>query len=163
MKKSIVSKLLPEQISAFWEVFKYALDATLVPITKEHPDKLNRILAAALSGKIELWAGYVKEEGKPSKFEVIGVTQFLYDEPSDTKNLLIYALYGYNQVDPTSWARMLAALSRYAKEKKCNQIIAYTKVPHLINVAKGLGADTDYTFISFDVDETVKKLNNLME
>ena len=160
--KSLVSKLLPEQISAFWDIIKYAIEESLPPIVGEHPDRMNRILSAALRGTLEVWAEYVKD-GDNVKFEGIALTQILYDEPSGTKNLLVYCLYGYNPIDPGSWARTLIVIAKYAKEKGCNQIVAYTSVPHLINLAKGLGGNTDYTFISFNVDETVKKLNELNE
>ena len=160
--KSLVVKLLPEQISAFWDVIKFAIEESLPPIVSDHPDKMNRILSASLRGTIDVWAEYVKE-GENVKFEGIALTQMLYDEPSETKNLLIYCLYGYGPIDPGSWARTLVVISKYAKEKGCSQIVTYTSVPHLISLAKGLGADTDYTFISFNVDETIKKLNGLVE
>lgn len=160
--KSLVAKLLPEQISAFWDVIKYAIEQSLPPIVNDHPDKMNRILSAALRGTIEVWAEYVKEDEK-AKFEAIMLTQMLYDEPSETRNMLIYCLYGYNPIDPGSWARTLAVIIKYAKEKRCNQLIAYSSIPHIINLARGLGANTDYTFISLNVDETVKKLNGLAE
>ena len=161
--KSLVVKLLPEQISAFWDVIKYAIEQSLPPIVNDHPDKMNRILSAALRGTIEVWAEYIKEEDDTKiKFEGIVLTQILYDEPSETRNMLIYCLYGYNPIDPGSWARTLVVVAKYAKERRCNQLIAYSSIPHVINLARGLGANTDYTFISFNVDETVKKLNELM-
>lgn len=160
--KSLVSKLLPEQISAFWDVIKFAVDESLPPVVGEHPDILNRILSAALCGMVEVWAEYTKE-GDNVKFEGIAITQILYDDPSGTKNLLIYSLYGYNPIDPGSWARTLVVVAKYAKEIGCNQIMAYVTLPHLISLAKGLGANTDFTFVTFNVDETVKKLNGLAE
>jgi hypothetical protein len=159
--KSIVSKLLPEQIAAFWDVIKFAVEQSLPPLVYDHPDKMNRILSAALRGTIEVWAEYTKDEDKPPRFEGIALTQELYDEPSGTKNMLIYCLYGYNPIDPGSWARTLSVMTKYAKEKGYSQMIAYSSVPHVVNLARGLGANTDYTFISFDVDEIVEKLNDL--
>lgn len=160
--KSIVTKLLPEQISAFWDVIKFAIEESLPPIVNDHPDKMNRILSAALRGTIDVWAEYTKE-GENVKFEGIALTQELYDEPSETKNLLIYCLYGYNPIDPGSWARTLVVIAKYAKENGYSQIVSYSSIPHIINLAKGLGGNTDFTFISFSVDETIKKLNELME
>ena len=161
--KSIVSKLLPEQISTFWDIIKFAVEKSLPPVAGEHPDTINRVLASALRGTIDVWAEYVKEEEREIKFEGIALTQLLYDEPSNTKNLLIYCLYGYDPIDPGSWARTLSVISKYAQEKGCNQIMAYVTLPHIISLAKGLGADTKFTFVSFNVNETVKKLNGLNE
>ena len=158
--KSLVTKLLPEQVSAYWDIIKHAIECSLPPIVGEHPDKMNRILSACLTGQLDVWAEYVKSE-EGSKFEGIAVTQFLYDEPSGTKNLLIYCLYGYNPIDVGSWGRSLITIAKYAKEMKCNQIVGYTNVEHLVNLAKGLGGNTDYTFISWNVDQIVNKLNDL--
>ena len=160
--KSLVTKLLPEQVSAFWDVIKFAVEESLPPVASEHPDIMNRILSSALRGTLEVWAEYVKGE-EDVKFEGIAVTQFLYDEPSGTKNLLVYCLYGYNPIDLGSWGRTLSVIAKYAQDKKCSQIIAYVTLPHLIKLAEGLGANTDYTFVSFNVDEMVKKLNGLDE
>jgi hypothetical protein len=152
--KSIVSKLTPDQISRFWDIIGYAIEQSVPPFTYDHPDRINRLLVAALCGKIEVWAGYTKEDNKV-KFGCICVTQFLYDEPTDTKNLLIYALYGYDIVGPLGWKQMLDVMTKYAKEKHCRRIIAYSKVEPVIKLSKMLGADTDYTFISFDIDKFV--------
>jgi len=163
--KSLVVKLLPEQISAFWDVIKYAIEQSLPPIVNDHPDKMNRILSSCLRGTTEVWAEYVKEgkEDENVKFEGIALTQILYDEPSESKNLLIYCLYGYGPIDPGSWARTLTVITKYAEGKGCNQIIAYSDIPHMVSLAKSLGGNTDYTFVAFEVDKTVKLLNELNE
>jgi len=160
--KSFVTKLLPEQVSAFWDMIKYAIEQSLPPFVGDHPDIINRILSASLDGRIEVWAEYIKSE-EGNKFEGIALTQFIYDEPSDTKNLLIYCLYGYSKIDPGSWGRVLVTMAKYAREKRCSQIIAYSTVPHMIELVKGLGGNADYTFISFDVNKTIQLLNDLGE
>jgi len=85
----------------------------------------------------------------------------LYDDASDTRNLLIYCLYGYEEVNKESWLDGIKALTKYAKSKKCNQIIAYTEYDYIINIVKSLGAETKFTFLSFDVNETIRKINDI--
>ena len=157
--RSFVTKLLLEQVSAFWDIIKYAIEQSLPPIVVNNPEALNRILSSILCGKTEVWTEYVKEEGKDSKFECIFLTQFIYDEPSGTKNLLIYSLYGYEEIDSGSWARALITMVKYAKEKKCDQIVAYSSVPIVIEMAKSVGWNTDYTFLSGNVSEMAKRFN----
>jgi len=154
----MLTLLIPEQISKFWDVIKYAVEQSLPPISGEHPDKINHILSAALSGKVNVWVSH-----KDRKFEAIVLTTSMYDVISDTRNLLIYCLYGYNKIDRNSWLEGLIALSKYAKSRKFNQITAYTDVDHIINMAKHLGGEARYTFISFDVDLFVQNLNKLIE
>jgi hypothetical protein len=158
----MLTKLLPEQIAKFWDIIKYAIEQSLPPIVSEHPDKMNRILSSALSGGVDVWASYTKKEDNV-KFEGIVLTRVLHDDVSDTRNLLIYCIYGYQIVDKSSWIHALEMLVKYAISKKCLQIIAYTEFPYIVGIAQHLGADTRYTFISFKVDEIVQNLNGLRE
>jgi hypothetical protein len=156
----MLTRLLPEQVSKLWDVIKYAIEQSVPPSTGEHPDKMNRILAAALSGRIDVWASYVVE-GNKRTFEGIAVTQFLYDDASGIRNMLLYCVYGYNSPTKYSWATGLSALVEYAKANGCTNIVAYTQDDEIVRLASHLGADTSYRFISFNVSEIVKKLNNL--
>jgi len=158
----MINRLTPEQISKFWDVIKFAVEQSLPPTVGEHPDKMNRILAAALSGKIDVWASYTKNE-KVNKFEGIILTKFLYDDVSGTRNLLIYCLYGYNKFESISWKIGLETFAKYAKSRGCSRIIAYTDIPHIVDIVNKLGGEAKYTFISFDVNKVVQNLNNLVE
>jgi len=151
----VVTKLIPDQIARFWPIIKYAIEESVPPIVGEHPDKLNRILSAALSGILEVWVSY----NKPSnKIEALLVTQLLYDDASNTKNLLVYSMYGYAPISNESWREGGLAMIKYAKEMKCNALIAYTQNERVIEMVKLLGADLS-TFISIDVEKSVKLLN----
>jgi len=156
----MLTKLLPEQVAEHWDVIKYAVEESLPPIVGDHLDKMNRVLASALSGKVDVWASYTRLEDS-IKFEGLVLTELLHDDVSNTRNLLIYCLYGYVDVAKQSWAEGLRALVEYAKSKHCSRIIAYSSLPYIINLSNSLGANTDYTFISFDVNKIVQNLNNL--
>lgn len=158
--KNYFTKLLPDQIADFWDVIKYAIDQSVPPIAGESIDRMNRILASALMGTTEVWASYTKgEEG--NKMNGIVVTQFLYDEPSDTKNLLIYAVYGFSEIPITAWFEGIKKLIKYAKEKKCAQVVAYTNVRQFIRLVRRVGGNADYVFVSFNVNKFVKKFDGL--
>jgi len=153
-EKIMILRLLPEQVSKFWDVIKYAVEESLPPIVGDHPDKINRILSSALSGKIEVWASYTKNEGALT-LGGIALTKMLYDDASDTRNLLIYCIYGYGDISNDIWIKGFETLAKYAKSRKCLQMIAYSNLPNIISLAKRLGGETDYTFISFDLNKTV--------
>lgn len=156
----MLTKLLPEQISKFWDIISYAVENSLPPTIGEHPDKMNRILSSCLCGRIEVWASYNRHEDA-IKFEGIVLTRILVDDASYTRSLLIYCLYGYEEVKKESWSRGLKALLKYAKVKNCSKISAYTSSKYLVQLAEKLGASSSYTYISFDVNELIKKFNNL--
>ena len=156
----MLTRLLPDQIADVWDIIKYAIEQSLPPIAGEHPDKMNRILSSLLSGKTQCWVSYVRSE-KETKFEGVVLTQMLFDEPSYTKNLLMYCLYGYDDVENRSWFKGIEVLAKYAKAQKCNQILAYTDIPYMIEKAKELGGEAKYVLCTFDVDKIVQKLNKL--
>ena len=156
----MLTKLLPDQIANFWDIIKYRIEQSLPPTVGEHPDKMNRILSSCLSGKIQCWASYIRSEDK-TKFEGIVLTQVLYDDAWYTKNLLIYCLYGYEEIDKQSWFNGLKSIAKYAKKQGCNQVIAFTDVPYMIEKTKELGGEAKYTLCSFDVEKIVQFLNHL--
>jgi hypothetical protein len=148
--KLMLTKLLPDQIAKFWSVIKFAVEQSLPPIVGEHPDRMNRILSSALSGGVDVWASYTRNE-EVVKFEGIALTKILYDDVSITKNLLIYCFYGYTNVNSDSWLEGLKSLLKYAKRMECSFVTAYTDIPHVVEIASKLGADVKYRFISFEV------------
>jgi len=148
----MLTKLLPDQISKFWPIIKYAVEESLPPNIGDHPDKMNRILSACLSGKLEVWVSYKRPD---NKFEAVLVTQFLYDDASNVKNLLLYCVYGYTVINSNSWTEGFKVMWKYAKANKCQSIIAYSANPNIVELAKQYGGNTDYTFITIHLDETV--------
>ena len=144
----MLTRLLPDQISKFWPVIKYGVEQSIPPTVGEHLDKLNRLLSGMLSGKLDVWASYNHLENV-TKFEGIVVTQILYDDASNTKSLLIYAIYAYNTLAEETWREAYEALGKYALSQGCNRFVAYSSEPFVIRQAKLLGGDTSFTFISF--------------
>ena len=143
----MLTKLLPDQISKFWDIIRYAIEESLPPVAGESPDKMKKILTSLLCGKSECWASYEKTE-EIRKLEAIVVTRISYDDVSDTRSLLIYSLYSYEGMSQASWKSGLTSLVKYARSKKCERIIAYTEVPGIIELVNRLGGETKYTFIS---------------
>jgi hypothetical protein len=148
----VLNKLLPDQVSQYWDIIKYAIEQSLPPAIGDHPDKMNRILAAALADKVDVWMIYQRGDVEV-KFEGIALTKILYDDASDTKNLLLYCIYGYEPLSNKDWQEGLVGLVKYAKSKDCSFITAYTEFPKIVSLAKHLGADTRYTFLSFNINQ----------
>jgi len=150
----MLTRMLPDQISRFWPVVKYALEQALPPTVGDHPDRMNRILSGMLSGKLDVWASYRHLE-EVTKFDGIVVTQILYDDASNTKSLLIYAIHAYEDTLPETWTEGFETLFKYAKAQGCYRCVAYSSVPYVVEQAKKYGADTSFTFISFPLPKTV--------
>lgn len=145
-------KLLPDQISRFWDIIQYAIEESLPPIAGDDEDRMNKILMSLLGGKSQCWASYVKDGDVP-RFEGIVVTRILYDDVSDTRNLLIYCLYGYEKVSRSAWLNGLKTLVKFAASKNCYRIIGYTSEPFIVKTVERLGGEAKYTFVSLPVGE----------
>lgn len=143
----MLTKLLPDQISRFWDVIKYAIGESLPPIAGESPDKINRILMSLLSSKAQCWASYTVIE-EQRKFEGIVVTRIVYDDMSDTRSLLIYCLYGYEKVERGSWLSGFKTLTKYAISRGCERIVGYTDLPSIVKIAERFGGEARYAFVS---------------
>jgi hypothetical protein len=144
----MLTKLLPEQISDYWDIVKHAISESLPPTAGEGPGKMNRILSALLASKAECWISSTIE-GDVRKFEGVVITKLQYDDISNTRNLLMYCLYGYEDVSKESWTKGLKTLVKYASSKECYRILAYTDIPYMIEMANKLGGEAKYTLSSF--------------
>ena len=143
----MLTRLLPDQVSKFWDVISYAMEQSLPPTVGENPDKMNNILMAALSGKLDIWASYIKDD-KVNKFEGILATRVIYDDVTCMKNLLLYAAYGYDKISDDSWTSGLKTIVKYATLQKCSLIVAYSDVPRIKSLASSFGGDTSFSLIS---------------
>jgi hypothetical protein len=147
MPISLLNLMLPEQVSKFWDVVKYAIEQSLPPIAGENPDRMNRILASILSYKTQCWASYVRDEDVRT-FNGIVLTRIVTDDISGLKSLLIYCLYGYNNVSEDSWKTGFKTLVKWAMSKGCSSIIGYTDNPRAIEIVKKFGGEAKQTFVS---------------
>ncbi len=138
---------MPDQISKFWSIIKYGIEESLPPIASDKPDRMNRMLMSLLSDKAQCWVSYTKHD-ESRKLEAVLITRVLYDDVSDNKNLLIYCLYGYEDISRDSWTSGFKSLVKYADSIDCARIIAYTDIPSIVDHVVKLGGDTRYTFIS---------------
>lgn len=145
-------KLLPDQISKFWDLIKYALeDSPPLTIGNINSSWINNLLVAALSGEIEVWISYEKEE--KIKLNGIVLTSFEIDKFVKEKSLLIYYLYTYGNTGIRPWIKGLKALAKYARSRNCSRIISYSKIPEILKVSKELGGDIDTRFIVFNLED----------
>jgi hypothetical protein len=142
----MITKLLPGDISEYWDIISYGLDRSLPPVANG-TERMNNILASLLAGSMDCWIG---SEG--DKIVGMMITAVSEDVCSGTRDLIIYALYGYNRLPGELWVKGYSLLSRYAKSKNCGRITAYTNVSSLIEISKRFGASTEYTYITVPLD-----------
>ena len=138
-------KLMPEQVSEYWDGIKFAVEEALPPVVGETPEKMNNILMALLNGEMDCWVSYRKEESGVVGFVITTIT---HDSCSDTTNLLLYVIYGMDQTKGVDWIEGYQALRKFALSKGCHRIIGYTTSDKVIKIAKKFGNDSVFSFIS---------------
>jgi len=75
--------------------------------------------------------------------------------------LLIYCVYGYEKTIEETWQDAFLAVAEYAKSKHCNEVVAYVETPYMVEKARLFGGDTRYTYVSFNINKTIKLINDL--
>ena len=146
-------RLIPEQISQFWDMIKYALENS-PPISIEVRDEnwINSMLTQSMNGSIEIWAYYDKD-GDSVRFKGFVITSFEIDKFVKQKSLLIYYVFTFRDIGMDAWIEGLKTLKKYAKSRRCSRVLAYSNVQNIINISKRLGGDVDTTFITFNLEE----------
>lgn len=140
-------RMLPEQISEYWEIVKFAIENSLPPIANETIDKMNRILENLMNESMQCWVSYSEAEDK-NVLDAVIVTTITNDYSSNIKSLLIYSLYGFSNISDKVWSEGYTTLSKWAKSIGCNRITAFTDVERIKEIVKSLGGEAKYTFIS---------------
>lgn len=144
----MIVQLIPDQIAALWDYIKFAFMESMPPTVDKDKYDLNVVLSSLLSGKSQCWILYEKTaEGR--RFEGVVITQIIYDNLADQRNLLIYSMYGDN-VSEKSWRHGLVALAKWGLSKGCNALVAYTDNKVIINkVLQFSGTVTAFVSIPF--------------
>lgn len=147
-------KLSADQISRYWEDIKTALVAAVPPLGQSDQAHVSQFLENLLLGRLQAWLLIEKKgEGEQVTYDIkaLTVTTVWRDLGTGAKNLLIYALYGYSFVEPALWKDGLEALRKFARAEGCHQIVAFTKVPRVIQIAKELGGDSETRLVTLEV------------
>ena len=150
-------KLPAEQIATNWEFIKQAVIHSSPLELRPSEDRLNNVLESLLIDEMQAWvyATQLNKPEEPAKYEIhaVVVTTVLSNAFVGINNLLMYSLWGNSSAFGLQhWKRGLLALAQYARKRKCQQIVAYTSNPQLVEIGKKLNANTDSQVVVFPLD-----------
>jgi hypothetical protein len=117
------------------------------PYIAIEPESLNFILESLLKSTMQMWVLHDND----NTIYAIATTRIEVDNSSGTKNLLIFSLYAYRPVPQDMWIEGLAGFKVFASGRGCKNIVAFTIVPRIVELAQTLGARTDTHFIMWGV------------
>lgn len=153
----MINKLLPEQIASMWDVLSYGIEQSLPPIAEGAPDRLNRLLAALLGGKMQCWVTS-RRAGETVQLEAVITTQVVEDEGSGVRSLLVYSLYGFRPL--TTWREGVEALSAWAHARGCSRLLAYSNNEKVLEAVAKFGGASAYKLITIPL---LLRANNTVE
>lgn len=143
-------KLLPDQISNHWDELSSAIKGSLPPFVADSDVCMINILKAALSGDLHCWIMYADNGTKTDIYAVI-TTMIWIDKITGTRDLLIYTFYATKPLLKDLLLSGFETLRKFAADKNCYKIIAYTNVPEMESIVTMLGGVTDMKFVELEV------------
>ena len=142
----MILQLMPDQCSKYWEDIKGTIKMALPPMALATDEAMSNILAGLLNSSIQAWAAL---DG--SNTVAVAVTVIQESVGDKTKNLLIYALAGYGNISQETWSEGFQVLKKFAASQGCHKMVAFTCVPRVLEIARGLGATVDYRLLEWEV------------
>lgn len=144
-------KLLPDQITRYWDYIRNAIYAT-VPDGMEYDDKmLANILENLLADSMQCW-WVAKENGDKYDIHAILVTAIFADNVRRSNILRICHLYGLLGMEWEMWVEGQQTLVKYARAKGCTAIDAFTPHEGILEFGRKLGAK-NLSYIIYEIGE----------
>ena len=145
-------KLSDDQVVRYWEDIKDAIVAAVPPLAESGIAHTTQLLENILMGQLQVWI-LAESKGNDLAVDTKGtvVTTVWKDIGTGARSLLIYALWGYSFIEAPLWQDGLETLRKFARAERCTKIVSYSKVPRIIQIAEGLGANTETRLITLEV------------
>jgi hypothetical protein len=141
----MIIRLLPEQVNDYWELLFHYVKAAMPKHLRDHVKEAS-VLQAVFDERMQCWVSMIEEQ-----VHAVITTSIVNDEHLGTKSLLIYSLVSVKLMPEEEWAQALRTISKFARGNGCANIIAYSDVPRVWEIAEMLGMDTKQRVISLEV------------
>ena len=142
-------RIMPGQVADYWDDIREGLERVL---PQGIPDRNARLLYGLQMGDLQVWASF--QRGLTPDENVVdgAVVTYVLDEVAlKTKTFIIYAVWATHETRPSTWLEGFEALKKFAKSMGCTRLAAYSDDDKILQVARGLRAQTDYTYITWDI------------
>lgn len=137
-------KIDPEMIARNWPVIRYSIEQSM-----GIEDSVEQILFNLLTDRMACWAFL------DNNSQVMGIltTTFMDNACNKDRSLWVYSIHIFGKVSKDVWLVGYKTLSKFAKSRKCNKIMALTDVDSVRNLASQLGGDVSQTLINVPLIE----------
>ena len=146
----MLTLLTPLQVSKHWSEIKPAILVSMPPTIDVTPESMNNILESIINADMQVWTLHSIIDNVEVIY-AIATTRLEVDLNSGTRNLTLFSLYGYRPTPKDLWLEGLAGLKTFAEERGCSNIVAYTLLPNIVELAKTLGADVNTRLLMWGI------------
>jgi len=123
IKAMFFIRLLPAQITKFWEIIKFAATKADRVEQENLPYYLNELLHSLLSDRAQC---FIRLDENRILISVM-ITKIMIDKISNKKYLSIECLYSFKPVNNQAWIETTDVLKKLAKSEKCEHISFVSK------------------------------------
>ena len=141
----------PDEVRNLYSVIREAVIGSLSESGPLNEFQVSNVIEAARRGAVQCWLIYLPDKEGTQELLGVGLTRILADPLLQTKQLLIYGLYGFDGLSDTAWAAGFARVCEFAKIEGCSEVVAYTKNPRVLEIADAIGMDSQWRFIKKEV------------
>lgn len=106
----------------------------------------NQMLQVALTGGVDVWVGYEKEDFAGFVFTTITV-----DGLTTVKNFIVLGLWTPSGFTDEMFKVCLHTLTTYAKANGCVRLVTFTGIKSLVERLKNLGGTLRAVEVAFDL------------
>lgn len=151
----MINKLTYDQIADCWDLIKEGIEETVpYPIAGRHRYRESNILTSLLSGGMECWMSYERdEENETILLYSISLLTIYTDECTGNRALNLFAHLVYRDIPPDMWQEFFESVKKYAKSQKCHSVVSTTDRPEIVQLANELGIDTSFTLLYLPLEE----------
>jgi hypothetical protein len=144
-----ILRLLPDQIMEHWHFIRDSMVRSFPPIAQQSPEALLRLQEQFLLGEMDCWFGV--EALNTQDIIAVMTTKVVAEEATGTKNMLIFSVTTYQLHSPDLWSDGYDTLRKYAASFGCTKIISFTNNPIVLEIARSLGADINWTLVQLAI------------
>lgn len=141
----VLKKVNPYDVSQYYPLIADAVVAGLLgPESPTAPVEVlaSRVMSMIANKQLECWALLAEGDAKDSFIGAI-TTYFHDDIFRRCRALVIAGGYTSQVVTKHAWESVYRVFEAYAKQNGCSKMVTYTKLPHLIRMYEGFGANAD--------------------
>lgn len=142
-------KILKSDIPDYWKVLAPMIQIAIPEFYEKEERNMVNILEAMLDGSLIGW--FIYSEGENPQVLGLVTTHFVFDAIGGNKSLMVYSLYGVNNIPKKVWLDGVRTLTKFARANDCRSISAFTVLDNVKGIADKLGADVSTTLIKLEV------------